>query len=171
MQTNIRIKALDFSARARTVSFESGDHAHTVDARFVLVNFGANVLAQLLQKPYQPDSTHEGSVLKINMLLHRLPRLLAPGISAQDAFSGTFHIDEGYEQMNGSYEQAADGQLPEKVPCEIYCHTLTDDSILSPPLRTRGFNTLTLFALDTPWRLFSQDNGEMRLRATLQHQC
>ena len=166
MHTNIRITALDFSARTRTVNFELGDQSHTVDARFVLVNFGANVLARLLQRPYQPDSTHEGSVVKINMLLHRLPRLLAPGISAKDAFSGTFHIDEGYEQMKGSYGQAARGQLPEKIPCEIYCHTLTDDSILSPQLRTRGFNTLTLFALDTPWRLFSRDDREMRLRAT-----
>jgi phytoene dehydrogenase-like protein len=166
MHTNIRITALDFSARTRTVNFELGDQSHTVDARFVLVNFGANVLAQFLQRPYQPDSTHEGSVVKINMLLHRLPRLLAPGVSAQDAFSGTFHIDEGYEQMKRSHERAARGQLPEKIPCEIYCHTLTDDSILSPQLRTRGFHTLTLFALDTPWRLFGQDNPEMRLRAT-----
>jgi len=165
MHTNVRIQALDFSERTRTVSFELSEQTHTVEARFVLVNFGANVLAQLLQKPYQPDSTHEGSVLKINMLLHRLPRLHAAGISAQDAFSGTFHIDEGYEQMKGSYAQAAHGELPGKIPCEIYCHTLTDDSILSPPLRARGFNTLTLFALDTPWRLFCQDNHEMRRRA------
>jgi phytoene dehydrogenase-like protein len=169
MHTKVRIKALDFSTRKRTVQFELDDQSHTVDARFVLVNFGPNVLAQLLQKPYQPDSTHEGSVVKINMLLHRLPRLRASGISAKDAFAGTFHIDEGYEQMKRSHQQAAQAQLPEKIPCEIYCHTLTDDSILSPELRARGFNTLTLFALDTPWRLFSQDNREMRLRA--QRKC
>jgi phytoene dehydrogenase-like protein len=166
MHTNVRLKALDFSSQTRTVQFELDDHSHTVDATFVLVNFGANVLAQFLQKPHQPDATHEGSVVKINMLLHRLPRLRASGTSVTDAFSGTFHIDEGYEQMKRSHQQAAQMQLPEKIPCEIYCHTLTDDSILSPELRTRGFNTLTLFALDTPWRLFSQDNREMRLRAT-----
>jgi phytoene dehydrogenase-like protein len=168
MHTNVRLKTLDFSAQTRTVHFELGDHSHTVEARFVLVNFGANVLAQLLQKPYQPDSTHEGSVVKINMLLHRLPCLRASGISAPDAFSGTFHIDEGYEQMKRSYDQSAHGQLPEKIPCEIYCHTLTDDSILSSQLRTRGFHTLTLFALDTPWRLFRENNREMRLRAMRQ---
>jgi phytoene dehydrogenase-like protein len=165
MHTNACIKALDFSTHTRTVHFELGDRSHTVDARFVLVNFGANMLARLLQKPYRPDSTHEGSVVKINMLLHRLPRLRASGISAKDAFSGTFHIDEGYEQMQRSYQQAARVQLPEKIPCEIYCHTLTDDSILSPELRTRGFHTLTLFALDTPWRLFNRNNSEVRERA------
>src|SRR6185436_1930972 len=85
---------------------------------------------------------------------------------ANDAFCGTFHIDESYEQMKRSYQQAAQMQLPEKVPCEIYCHTLTDDSLLSPEIRARGFHTLTLFALDTPWRLFSQNNSEMRTRAT-----
>lgn len=166
MHTNVCIKALDLSTRARAVRFEIGDATHTVDARFVLVNFGMNVLAQFLQKPLEPDSTHEGSVVKINMLLRQLPRLRAAGFSAKDAFSGTFHIDEGYSQMKHSYQQAANKQLPEKIPCEIYCHTLTDDSILSPQLRTQGFHTLTLFALDTPWRLFSEKNDEMRVHAT-----
>jgi len=68
--------------------------------------------------------------------------------------------------MKLSYRQAAQDHLPEKVPCEVYCHTLTDDSILSPELRARGFHTLTLFALDTPARLFSTDNKCMRRQAT-----
>src|SRR5262249_738628 len=109
---------------------------------------------------------HEGSVLKINMLLHRLPRLRASRYSLTDAFCGTFHIDEGYEQMNLSYQQAAQRRLPDKIPCEMYCHTLTDDSILSPELPTRGFDTLTVFALDTPWRLFEADNESLRRAAT-----
>jgi phytoene dehydrogenase-like protein len=165
MHTSVRIKALDFSMATRTVEFELGEESHTVDARFVLVNFGANVLSRVLQRPYEPDATHEGSVLKINMLLHRLPRLRAAKFSAGNAFCGTFHIDEAYQQMHCSHQEAAGGQLPERIPCEVYCHTLTDDSILSSQLRARGFHTLTLFALDTPWRLFSQDNDEMRSRA------
>jgi phytoene dehydrogenase-like protein len=165
MHTRVQLKALDLSARTRTVQFESGDDSHMVEARFVLVNFGRNELNRLLHKPYEPDTTHEGSVLKVNMLLQRLPRLRAPGVSAQDGFSGTFHIDEGYEQMRRSYEQASKMRLPEQVPCEMYCHTLTDASILSPELRARGFHTLTLFALDAPWRLSEQNNAEMRERA------
>jgi phytoene dehydrogenase-like protein len=166
MHTNVRIKKLEFSSKNRTVEFELNQELHTVEARFVLVNFGRNVLSQLLQRPYQPDPTHEGSVVKINMLLQRLPRLRARGISPNDAFSGTFHIDESYEEMKRSYHEAAQNQLPAKIPCEIYCHTLTDDSILSPQLRARGFHTLTLFALDTPWRLFEGNNVEMKERAT-----
>ena len=97
------------------------------------------------------------------MLLERLPRLLASKHSARDAFCGTFHIDEGYEQMKLSHQQAAQSRLPDKIPCEVYCHTLTDDSILSRPTFARAdFDTLTLFALDVPWRLFSDDNEKMR---------
>jgi phytoene dehydrogenase-like protein len=86
-------------------------------------------------------------------------------VSGKDAFAGTFHIDEGYAEMARSFGQAAGGELPGKIPCEMYCHTLTDDSILSPDLRGRGFQTLTLFGLDMPWRLFEQDNEAMRERA------
>ena len=68
-------------------------------------------------------------------------------------------------EMETSYRQAAQGQLPSKVPSEIYCHTLTDDSILSADLRAKGFHTLTLFGIDTPFPLFAKNNAEMRERA------
>src|SRR5947208_3008540 len=108
------------------------------------------------------NKTDEGSVFKINMLLRRLPKLKAKKCTAAEAFCGTFHSDEGYEQMNLSYNQAGQGRLPNKTPCEVYCHTLTDDSILAPELREKGFHTMTLFGLDTPWRLFARDNKTMR---------
>ncbi len=83
----------------------------------------------------------------------------------RDAFCGTFHCDEGYEEMKRSYEQAVRGELPERPPCEVYCHTLTDDSILGPELREQGFQTMTLFGIDTPWSLFARDNEAMRAQA------
>ena len=64
-----------------------------------------------------------------------------------------------------SYDQACRGRLPNKTPCEVYCHTLTDDSILSPELREKGFQTMTLFGLDAPWNLFARDNRTMRKHA------
>jgi phytoene dehydrogenase-like protein len=67
--------------------------------------------------------------------------------------------------MKASYEQAVKGRLPEKTPCEVYCHTLTDDSILAPDLRREGYHTLTLFGIDTPYSLFATKNDEMRSRA------
>ncbi|HXA10027.1 MAG TPA: NAD(P)/FAD-dependent oxidoreductase [Chthoniobacterales bacterium] len=164
MLTRADLRRLELSGK-RLVEFECDGQAQAVEARFLLVNFGLNVLAKIRGQPYQPDVTNEGSVFKINMLLHRLPKLKDNSHAVTDAFRGTFHIDEGYEQMKASYRQAAHGQLPEKVPSEIYCHTLTDDSILSPALRTKGFHTLTLFGIDTPWPLFAAENDAMRQRA------
>ncbi len=163
--TSVTINALDVSGLNRTVDFELEGKEQSVEARFVLVNFGSNVLAGILGHSYAPKATDEGSVFKINMLLHRLPKLKDHANSPTDAFSGTFHIDESYTEMKASYRQAAEGQLPAKVPSEIYCHTLTDDSILSPDLRARGFHTLTLFGIDTPFPLFEKDNSAMRERA------
>jgi phytoene dehydrogenase-like protein len=161
MLTNVDLRALDLTGQQRSVEFEVDGKRETVDARFLLVNFGRNVLAKFVGKLYQPDATDEGSVFKINMLLRRLPKLKAKKYSGAEAFCGTFHSDEGYEQMNASYDQAGQGRLPNKTPCEVYCHTLTDDSILAPELREKGFHTMTLFGLDTPWRLFARDNKTM----------
>ena len=162
MLTNVDLRALDLTGQQRSVEFEVDGKRETVDARFLLVNFGRNVLAKFVGKLYQPDATDEGSVFKINMLLRRLPKLKAKKYSGPEAFRGTFHSDEGYEQMNASYDHAGQGRLPNKTPCEVYCHTLTDDSILAPELREKGFHTMTLFGLDTPWRLFARDNKTMR---------
>jgi phytoene dehydrogenase-like protein len=162
---NVRLTAVDFASANKTVEFEVDGKPKKVDARFLLVNFGRNVLAKYSGKPYQPGGTDEGSVFKINMLLRRLPRLKAHKYPASEAFRGTFHSDEGYEQMNANYEQAAKGRLPDNTPCEVYCHTLTDDSILAPDLRQEGFQTLTLFGLDAPYSLFADDNDAMRDRA------
>jgi len=165
MVTGVTVRALAVAGKRRTVQFEEQGETHTVEARFVLVNFGLNVLAKLLGKPYSADATDEGSVFKINMLLRRLPKLRAKQYAAAEAFCGTFHIDEGYEEMNLSYYEALQGRLPAKLPSEVYCHTLTDNSILSPELRAQGFHTLTLFGLDTPWSLFAENNERMRRNA------
>ena len=96
------------------------------------------------------------------MVLERLPRLLSSNCSSKEAFAGTFHVDEGYQQMNESYRSSMSGEMPATPPGEIYCHTLTDDSILSPELNARGFHTLTFFGLDMPYRLFVEDNEKAR---------
>ena len=163
--TNVDLVDVDVRGKTKTVRFRQDDKEQSVESRFLLVNFGRNVLARYCGKPYQPERVDEGSVFKINMLLRRLPKLKTKKYSAEQAWCGTFHSDEGYEQMNASYDQAAKGRLPEKTPCEVYCHTLTDDSILAPELRAQGFHTMTLFGLDAPWSLFARDNATMRQQA------
>lgn len=112
----------------------------------------------------------EGAQLKVNMLLRRLPRLRDHAVDPRRAFSGTFHIAEGYGQLATAYAQAASGRLPEAPPSEIYCHSLTDPSILGPELAAQGYQTLTLFGLHTPARLFAAAPDATRdalLKATL----
>jgi phytoene dehydrogenase-like protein len=67
--------------------------------------------------------------------------------------------------LQEAYADALAGQIPDPVPCEIYCHTLTDGSILDPELRAAGYHTLTLFGMHTPASLFGADPGESRERA------
>src|SRR5207237_663223 len=142
---NVDLRALDVKGEKRCVEFEVEGKQQTVDAQYLLVNCGRNVLAKIVGKLYQPDAVDEGSVFKINMLLRRLPKLKAARYAAAEAFCGTFQSDEGYEQMNISYRQASEGRLPDKTPREGYCHTLTDDSILAPDRGEKGLHTMTLF--------------------------
>ncbi len=144
------------------VTYECEGRERCVEAKHVLVNAGPGTLAALLGETRKPREEDEGSVVKINLLLRHLPRLKAEGISAAEAFAGSFHIDEGYAQMQASWAAARDGHIPNPAPGETYCHTLTDDSILSPELRAQGFQTLTLFGLDMPWRLFTADHDARR---------
>jgi phytoene dehydrogenase-like protein len=163
MLTNVDLSDVDLENR--TLEFEIGGKRENVSAKFLLVNFGRNVLAKYSGKKFQPDTVDEGSVFKMNMLLSRLPQLKAKKYPSEQVWCGTFHSDEGYEQMNASYEQAAKGHLPDKTPCEVYCHTLTDDSILSADLRAKGYHTITLFGLDAPYSLFAKDNERTRKEA------
>ena len=56
--------------------------------------------------------------------------------------------------------------MPSPLPCEIYCHSLTDPSILSAELRDAGAATLTVFGLHVPHELQAADPERMRRRLT-----
>ena len=130
-----------------------------VEADFVLANLARPELAKLLGKT---EAGAEGAQVKVNMLLKRLPKLKEE-IDPVAAFGGTFHINENYSQLQNAYEQAVKGEIPNPLPCEIYCHSLTDSSILSDELRAAGVQTLTVFALHTPHSLVNEaNNDEMR---------
>ena len=102
----------------------------------------------------QPTSL-EGSQMKMNMLLTKLPRLKS-GIDPRLAFAGTFHVNESFSQLETAYHSASAGLIPRDLPLELYCHTLTDPTILSPELAALGYQTLTLFGLHTPASLFDK---------------
>jgi phytoene dehydrogenase-like protein len=109
----------------------------------------------------------EGAQVKVNLMLKRLPRLRDESVSPQAAFGGTFHINETYSQLERAYGEAVDDGTPELLPCEIYCHSLTDPSILSPELVASGAHTLTIFGLHAPSRALTEENND-ESRARLQ---
>jgi phytoene dehydrogenase-like protein len=138
----------------------------TYGAHHVLAGVAPAVLAELLGEPAASADNPEGAQLKINMLLKRLPRV--SDVSSEEAFTGTFHVNEGYEQLAEAYRQAAAGEIPALPPCEVYCHSLTDPSILSDDLNAQGVQTLTLFGLHMPARLFTDARAKERgVAATL----
>src|SRR5213595_2539234 len=50
MMTNVKISSLELNRVRRSVEFELDGEAQTVEARFLLVNFGRNILARILGK-------------------------------------------------------------------------------------------------------------------------
>jgi phytoene dehydrogenase-like protein len=170
IRTGMEVTAIAADGTDAEVSCADGT---VVAARHVLANVAPAVLARLLGEDgaaasRDPDPAPEGSQLKINMLLKRLPRLKDRDVPSERAFAGTFHVNEGYEQLQHAYEQAAAGRIPTLPPCELYCHTLTDPSILPNELRAAGAQTLTLFGLHMPARLFTDPRAkEQATAATL----
>lgn len=164
--TRAEVTAIDPGAVGRDaeVSWTDDDgREHAVAAGVVLSGAAPATLDRLLAvgggAPSGRSSAAppEGGQLKVNMLLRRLPRL-RDGVDPVAAFSGTFHVNESFDQLQAAYAQAAAGEVPDLPPCEIYCHSLTDPSILGPELRASGAQTLTLFGLHMPARLFRADD-------------
>jgi phytoene dehydrogenase-like protein len=137
------------------VWYRHGDDEHRLNARHVLANVTPAVLAGLLGEP-APESA-DGCQVKVNLMLRRLPRLRDVDVTPEQAFGGTFHINETWTQLDDAYTAAESGRVPTPLPCEIYCHSLTDPSILSPGLRESGAATLTVFGLHVPHRLQAAD--------------
>ncbi|MEF9901960.1 phytoene desaturase family protein [Streptomyces sp. P9-A2] len=159
---------IDTDGRTAEVTHRTADGEGVAAARHVLVNASPRELAALTGDT--PPAPAEGAQLKVNMLLTRLPRLRDSSVDPREAFAGTFHIAEGYGQLAAAHAQAAAGEPPAAPPSEIYCHSLTDPTVLGPELAARGYQTLTLFGLHTPARLFARDNDAVReelLTATL----
>lgn len=170
LRTSATVTGVDpgSAQRPAEVQWVDADGAeHRVRAGHVLAACAPTVLDRLLGRA--PAEAPEGAQLKVNMLLTRLPRLRA-GVDPAAAFAGTFHVNETATQLETAYAQAAAGRIPEVPPVELYCHSLTDPSILGPELRASGHQTLTAFGLHMPARLFVDDPEGARdaaLAATL----
>ena len=156
IELNQRVIKVESDFESATVTTADGEE---IRSRYVLSNAAPQILAELRGK-ITPKSL-DGSQMKINLLLKRLPELKS-GIDPRLAFAGTFHANEAFSQFERVYEQAKKGEIPAMLPIEMYCHTLSDPSILSPELADLGYQTLTLFGLHTPAALFDGNNDVVR---------
>ncbi len=146
--TNAEVYAIDPDGE---VCYLLDDEEHRVSAEHVLAGVTPAVLADLLGDP--APTVPPGAQVKVNLLLRRLPRLRDETVTPEKAFDGTFHINENYSQLDAAYKRAAGGVIPDPLPCEIYCHSLSDPSILSEELQASGAQTLTVFGLHAPHTL------------------
>ncbi|MFL6126195.1 phytoene desaturase family protein [Actinophytocola sp.] len=153
LRTSARVTAVRADGTEAEVDYVANDAELTVAASYVLAGVAPAVLESLRGRE---TARPTGAQLKINVLLSRLPRLRG-GIDPEQAFSGTLHLDESYAQLENAYAASASGVVPDPLPGEMYCHTLTDRSIVDGEL-----HTLTLFGLHTPSTLFAEDNDGRR---------
>jgi phytoene dehydrogenase-like protein len=154
--TGAEVYQIDDSGEVR---YRRHDDDHVVRGRFVLSGVTPTTLAGLLGDP-APTSA-PGAQVKVNMVLRRLPRLRDHNITPEQAFGGTFHVNETWTQLDAAHDRAAGHALPDPLPCEIYCHSLTDPSILSPALCESGAATLTVFGLHTPHPVFGSNRDAL----------
>ena len=159
IRVNSKVSAVTTTADNVTLKLEDGT---TITSSFVLSNAAPQVLARL--RGVKAPTSLEGSQMKINILLKSLPQLKS-GIDPRLAFAGTFHANESFEECESTYLDAKAGNMPGMLPIEMYCHTLTDPSILSKELQEQGYQTLTLFGLHTPAALFDANNEEAKAAA------
>lgn len=129
---------------------------------YLLSNAAPQILNKILGVKDAP--TLNGAQMKINLLLERLPQLKS-GEDPRLAFAGTFHVNESFRELEESYIQAKSGSLPSASPSEMYCHTLTDPSILSEELQRKGYQTLTLFGFHADATLFDKDPEGVKAQA------
>ncbi len=156
IRTNSPVQSIASKSSIVTTKLATGEE---ITSEYLLSNAAPQILAQLRGK--QKPESRDGSQMKINILLKSLPQLKS-GIDPRLAFAGTFHANETFSQCEQVFSDAKAGHMPKKLPIEMYCHTLSDPSILSEELQVAGYQTLTLFGLHTPASLFDADNDAAR---------
>ncbi len=157
VRAGVEVSSVDESANGITVLGAADGRPVEIAAGHLLAAVAPAVVDRWLgREPIVPT----GSQIKINMLLNRLPAL-ASGMDPRTGFAGTMHLEESFWELEAAFATTAGGALPAVVPAEVYCHSLTDPSILN------GFPgaSLTLFGLHTPVDLFRDDPEASRTKA------
>src|SRR5436190_21420825 len=92
LRTLAEVTRLDAGDGGVEITFLERDREHTVRAGHALADVAPDELDRL--RGHTRRSPPEGSQLKVNMLLARLPRVRDPAVAPRRAFCGTFHANE-----------------------------------------------------------------------------
>jgi phytoene dehydrogenase-like protein len=155
--TGAELTSIDPSGRVRYVA-DGAERA--VTGAHVLAGVAPAVLERLCPGAVPGVTAPLGAQVKVNLLVARLPRLRDPAVASEAAFGGTLHANETYTQLDHAHAAAQRGEVPAHLPCEVYCHTLTDPTILSPALAATGAHTLTVFGLQVPGAAITPETNE-----------
>lgn len=148
---------IEETAGAVTVTATRDGAEFAVEAPYLLAAIAPSALDRCLGRETEDPV---GAQIKINMLLDRLPRLKS-GLDPRTAFAGTLHLNEELSELEAAYAISRSGSLPAVVPSEVYCHSLTDPTVMNG----HPGATLTLFGLHTPVGLFRPDPPAARAAA------
>ncbi len=154
--TGAEVTAVDPDGR---VTFTHGGEERSATGRWVLGGVAPAVLDRLCSGPVSAPAP-AGAQVKVNLLVRRLPALHDTAVPPEAAFGGTLHVNERLTQLHDAHTAALAGALPDRLPCEVYCHTLTDPTILAPALVASGAHTLTVFGLQVPGHAITPATGD-----------
>ncbi len=161
--TGAEVTAIDPAGR---VTYTHRGEERTARGDRVLAGVAPWVLERLCPGAC-PRPKPVGAQVKVNLLLRRLPALHDHAVPAASGFGGTLHVNESYAQLDQAYTAARRGAVPDPLPCEAYCHSLTDPTIFSPELAASGAHALTVFGLQVPAPTESADAWRTRLERAI----
>ena len=161
--TSSGVSAIRGGADGAEVSWQDMFGSHTVGCRFALATVAPWVLEILRGSPEDAGSKPSGAMLRINLVVDRLPTLRS-GVDPFVALGGTLRVAHGYEQLRTAYADAAAGRLPSAPPGWLDCPSFTDPTILGD-LSLTGAHVLSYTGWFQPPAVFQASPETTRAEA------
>ncbi len=155
--TGAGVSRIEPGSDSATVVWHDGTGEQSLTCRRVLSGVAPWVLRILLGDGEDDATKPEGAQLKINFLLDSLPELKSgdrPGRRLRRHPAPR----RGLHAARDGVRRSVGRPVPSTMPGEVYCHSLSDPSILGD-LAAKGAHTLTYFGLHTPASLFDGPGG------------
>ena len=134
LRAGVEVTAIETDGVEAEVHFEGG----SVTARHVLSNVAPAVLARLLGEP-EPDPRARGRAAEAQPAAQAAAAAARPVDRPARGVRGDLPRQRVRDPARASpTARRTPGRVPELAPCEIYCHSLTDPSILGAELREAG---------------------------------